>query len=163
MKLLEFKNTIQEVWSESTSDKIQILKAHMQALVKDKDLINQLTSPLIEDDLILDHDERLGYYLYAYSEGQGTYRQPHNHGNGWVIYVVLSGIMEMATYFETKSDDGESHIFEKEHYLLTSGDGRAFYPGDIHHTLSLSEGTIILRLTSIDLRGELAIGRMKRY
>ena len=108
MKLAKFQNTIQEVWGESTADKIQILKIYLQALVKDKELIDQLTLQLLEKDLVLDHDRTLGYYLYAYSEGQGTYRQPHNHGNGWVIYVVMDGIMEMVTYFEIKTDDGES-------------------------------------------------------
>lgn len=163
MKLTKFKNTIQEVWNESTADKTQILKSHMQALVKDKGLIDQLNVQLLENGLVLDHNEEHGYYLYAYSEGRGTFRQPHNHGNGWVIYVVMDGIMEMATYFEIQTDDGESQIIEKERYLLTSGDGRAFFPGDIHHTLSLSDGTIILRLTSLDLKDELDKGRMKRF
>jgi hypothetical protein len=163
MNLLDFTNTTHQVWNEQTSDKVRILKSHLQALVKNKDFINYLSSQNLEKGIVLHHDQQLGYYLFAYSEKKSTFRVPHNHGNGWVIYTVLSGIMEMATYFNTINDQEESMLVEKERFLMSTGDSRIFFPGDIHHTHSIEDGTTILRFTSIDLKLEEKQGRMKRF
>ena len=39
----------------------------------------------------------LGFVLLAHTEAEGRYRAPHDHGESWVIYGVLQGVMEMAT------------------------------------------------------------------
>jgi len=109
------------------------------------------------------YSDDLSFILYAYSEINGTYRIPHNHGNGWVIYAVVEGAVEMGTYINWEKPNGHSQLILKDRKILGSGDARIYYPGEIHDTRCLSKDALILRLTSCDLKVEDAEGRMKRF
>ena len=108
-------------------------------------------------------DKELGFVLTAYSEINETYRIPHNHGNGWVIYSVIEGAVEMGNYFNWEKASGQSQLILKDKIILNSGDVKIYYPSDIHDTKCLSQNALILRLTSCDLKVEEAEGRMKRF
>ena len=108
-------------------------------------------------------DKELGFVLTAYSEINETYRVPHNHGNGWVIYSVITGSMEMGNYFNWEKVSGQSQLILKDRIILNSGDVQIYYPNDIHDTKCLSQNALILRLTSCDLKVEEEEGRMKRF
>jgi hypothetical protein len=108
-------------------------------------------------------DSELGFILNAYSEIKGNYRIPHNHGNGWVIYSVMEGAVEMGNYFNWEKSPGRSQLVLKDKSILNSGDVKIYYPGYIHDTKCLSEIALILRLTSCDLKIEETEGRMKRF
>lgn len=109
------------------------------------------------------YSDNLGFMFYAYSEINGTYRTPHNHGNGWVIYTVVEGAVEMGTYINWEKTNGQSQLILKDRKILESGDARIYYPGEIHDTKCLSKDALILRLTSCDLKVEDIAGRMKRF
>lgn len=104
-----------------------------------------------------------GFVLLAYSENQDTYRKPHNHGNAWVIYALVSGEVEMGTYVNAVRADGSDRLIPKDREKLKTGDTRIYFSGEIHDTLCLSKNAVILRLTSLDLGEEEQSGRMKRY
>lgn len=108
-------------------------------------------------------DQELGFILTVYSENIGEYRIPHNHGNSWVIYSVVEGIVEMGSYINWIKSPEESQLMAKNKILLKSGNAEIYYPGDIHDTKCLSKNAIILRLTSCDLKVEEGEGRMKRF
>lgn len=108
-------------------------------------------------------DEELGFVLTAYSETNETYRVPHNHGRGWVIYSVVEGAVEMGNYFNWEKTTGCSQLILKDKIILNSADVKIYYPGDIHDTKCLSENALILRLTSCDLKVEESEGRMRRF
>lgn len=108
-------------------------------------------------------DTEHGFILLAHAEEKGTYRQPHNHGAGWVFYAVLSGEMAMKTYQQVTKVDGETHLVSRGTDLMQSGQCRVFLPGDIHDTRCLSEGFVQLRLTSTDFQKEMQEGRLVRF
>lgn len=108
-------------------------------------------------------DKELGVIITAYSETKDTYRIPHNHGNGWVIYSVIEGFVEMGNYFNWKKSPDQSQLILKDKIILSCGDVKVYYPGDIHDTKCISEEALILRFTSCDLKVEEAEGRMKRF
>lgn len=108
-------------------------------------------------------DNELGFVLTAYSEIIDTYRIPHNHGDGWVIYCVVEGTVEMGNYFNWEKSTGRSQLILKDKIILNSGDVKIYYPSDIHDTKCLSQNALILRLTSCYLKVEEAEGRMKRF
>lgn len=108
-------------------------------------------------------DEEYGFVLLAYTESQGTYRVPHNHGNGWVVYAVVDGVVEMGNYINLVQPNGLPKLILKDSYNMRAGDSNIYYPGDIHDTRCISENVIILRLTSCDLKEEEREGRMLRF
>ncbi len=108
-------------------------------------------------------DPEHGFILLAHTEEKGTYRQPHNHGAGWVFYAVLSGEMAMNTYQQVTTVNGETHLVSRGTDLMQAGQCRVFLPGDIHDTRCLSEGFVQLRLTSTDFSKEMQEGRLVRF
>lgn len=104
-----------------------------------------------------------GFILLAYSEVQGTYRIPHNHGDAWVVYAVVDGQVEMKNYFKVARSGMEPRVILKSRETLRKEDTRIYYPGEIHDTLCVSENALILRFTSCDLREEESQGRMQRF
>lgn len=110
-----------------------------------------------EDLKELYRDPDFGFVITAYRETKDTYRIPHNHGRGWVLYTVLEGKMEMGSFgFIDK-------LFLRNIELLEAGKSALYFPGDIHDTRCLTSESIILRLTSCDLKVEEQEGRMVRY
>lgn len=108
-------------------------------------------------------DAEHGFILLAHTEEKGTYRQPHNHGAGWVFYAVLSGEMAMNTYQQVTTANGETHLVSRGTDVMQAGQCRVFLPGDIHDTKCLSEGFVQLRLTSTDFQKEMQEGRLIRF
>lgn len=109
-------------------------------------------------------DPKHGFVLLAHSETKDLYRQPHDHGSGWVIYAVLMGEMEMGAYARIQpTDSKQSKIVRRESYRVKEGEARVYLPGDIHETRCVSDSVLMLRLTSSDLKIELKAGRMHRY
>ena len=102
-------------------------------------------------------DLKHGFILLAHTESAGLYRPPHDHGEGWVIYAVQRGLMEMGTYGLSGG------LVRRESYRVEAGQSRAYLPGDIHDTKCLSSSVLMLRLTSCDLKEEMKAGRMKIY
>lgn len=108
-------------------------------------------------------DKELGFILSVFSETEGTYRVPHNHGNGWVIYSVVEGNVEMGNYFYWIKPPHESQLVLKNKMVMQKGDVQIYYPGDVHDTRCVSEKALILRFTSCDLKNEEIEGRMQRF
>lgn len=103
-----------------------------------------------------------GFILLAHTEREGQYRNAHDHGDGWVIYAVQRGEMEMGTYGRIERQ-GEINVVRREKYRVKAGESRVYLPGDIHDTKCISSSVLMLRLTSCDLKTELQAKRMRRY
>lgn len=103
------------------------------------------------------------FILLAHKEQKGLYRPPHDHGEGWVIYAVQSGEMEMGAYALKRPTITESDLLRREKYRVRKGQSRIYLPGDIHDTRCISDSVLMLRLTNRDLKEEQLSGRMHRY
>lgn len=135
------------------------VKEIMTRLSKDADVTGFLKTELSLKNVIeLYRDQDFGFILTAYTEKAGQYRVPHNHGEGWVVYTVFDGVMEMGSY-----EEAGTTVLKKSSYQLGRGDSRVYRPGDIHDTRCLSDEVFILRFTNCDLKTEESRGRMKRY
>ena len=108
-------------------------------------------------------DPAQGFLLLTHAEAQGRYRAPHDHGDGWVIYGVQHGEVEMRTYGEVVEPDGRVRLVRRDAYRMGPGECRAYLPGDIHDTRCLSPDVLMFRFTSCDLAAEDRAGRMTRY
>lgn len=129
---------------------------------------NEKLTPWLEtiltdrESVDLYRDSHRGFVLTAYVEGEGRYRFPHDHGQCWVVYAVVTGTIEMGTYLRN-SDPGKSEITRESLTEMHAGESQLYLLGQIHDTRSKSQKVIILRLTSCDLKQEEKEGRMKRY
>lgn len=121
-------------------------------------VLKALSEKNLENGTELYRDES-GFALFAYSELAGRYREPHNHGDGWVIYSVVAGEVEMGSF--TTMDAEKVMLKDKE--SLKAGDCRLYKTGEIHDTRCLSSEAIILRFTSCDLKVEVKEGRMRTF
>lgn len=156
---------LQNAWKNLTMESVDKIKTTMQTLANDQELIPQLLRETrnLPGGLELYRDKAEEFVLLTYSESQGTYRAPHNHGSAWVIYAVVAGDVEMGNYFEASSSYRPNHLILKNREILPAGNIRIYLPGEIHDTRCISETTTILRLTSLNLKEEERAGRMKRY
>src|SRR5262249_22319447 len=59
-------------------------------------------------------DPSHGFLLLSHTESQGRYREPHDHGRGWVIYAVQRGEIEMGTYVRVQDPDGKVRLVKRE-------------------------------------------------
>ncbi|WP_444929805.1 hypothetical protein ACJJIF_18770 [Microbulbifer sp. SSSA002] len=103
-----------------------------------------------------------GFILLAHVEPRGLYRQPHNHGAGWVFYALQFGEVEMSTY-RVFRQGGREQLVSRGGYSMKPGDCSAFLPGDIHDTRCRSEYSLMFRLTSCDFSEEKRAGRLKVF
>ncbi|MFS1524004.1 hypothetical protein ACL7TT_07800 [Microbulbifer sp. 2304DJ12-6] len=108
-------------------------------------------------------DPERGFILLAHVETQGLYRNPHNHGDGWVFYALQHGAVEMSTYGQFKEQVNGEGLVSRGAYTMKAGDCSAFLPGDIHDTLCLSEYSLMFRLTSCDFSVEKRAGRLQQF
>ncbi|WP_444946188.1 hypothetical protein ACJJIP_02905 [Microbulbifer sp. VTAC004] len=108
-------------------------------------------------------DSELGFILLAHVETQGLYRNPHNHGDGWVFYALQHGEVEMSTYGLVRTVKGEEQLVSRGSYTMHPGDCSAFLPGDIHDTRCLSDYSLMFRLTSCDFSEEKRQGRLQQF
>lgn len=148
-------------WNKQNEETIKAGKSVMENMLKSEELKKYLAneSANLAKGIELYRDSELGFILFAYSETKGLYRMPHNHGNGWVIYSVVEGIIEMGTYALIAN----TNLIKKEKHQMHKGDSEVYYPGDIHDTQSITDSVLILRLTSCDLKEEERQGRMKKF
>lgn len=159
-KLKQIVAKIKESWELMTIEDL----GEIQGLIGKFSKVKFSVKPAVTSKGIeLYRDSEDGFVLTAYSEINGTYRIPHNHGNGWVIYAVVEGVVEMGDYANWIKSSGKTNLIFKNKISLNSGDVKIYYPGDIHDTRCLSESAIILRLTSCDLKIEEIEGRMMRF
>lgn len=159
-KIKEVVSRIKASWDSMNIESLNEIQVLVSELSKEglKENLDQMSK-----GLELYKDEKLGFILFAYSELKGTYRIPHNHGNGWVVYAVVDGVVEMGNYINWVRPDDLSDLVLKNSEIIKKGDAKIYYPGDIHDTRCLSENAIILRLTSCDLKVEESEGRMVRF
>ncbi len=99
-------------------------------------------------------DKTEDFLLLAHTEQTGSYRAPHDHGRGWVIYAVQRGEMEMTTYRRVHDLHGNAHIVKRESFVLRAGEVRVFLPGDIHDTRCTAGPLTLFRFTSRDFKKE---------
>lgn len=156
---------IQRYWKNPTMDSVLGIQAAVSSLANDQEVQTQLKNQVDENPsgLELHRDVENGFILLAYTENQGLYRIPHDHGAAWVIYAVISGTMEMGSYFKFTLPNDEYSLILKKREELSTGNTSTYFPGEIHDTLCLSKKAVILRLTSLDLKSEERLGRMHRY
>lgn len=156
---------IKNSWKNLTIGSIEDIRHAISALSNDSEVQQYLRVATrdLPKGIELHHDLDEGFNLLAYSEVNSTYRAPHNHGNAWVIYSVISGEMEMGSFINSPRVDGSDRLIRKSREILKAGDTRIYFAGEIHDTLCKSENAVVLRLTSADLREEEKAARMKRF
>ncbi|MGE0762979.1 MAG: hypothetical protein AB7N80_06855 [Bdellovibrionales bacterium] len=163
--LTKFIEGLRQAWGPLDSKLVMKAKALMEELVRTP--ISESWLAALQGDLDesreLYRDPEHGFIILAHAEHEGLYRNPHDHGDGWVIYAVQRGQMEMGTFGRIESKLGEVSIVRRETYRVEPGQSRIFLPGDIHDTRCVSSSVLMLRLTSCDLRKELEAKRMNRY
>lgn len=163
--LKHFIKEVLKTWGPLTSEVVANCRGLLEELVKapvtEAWMADLCRNPQI--DLELYRDPEYGFILSAYTEMEGRYRVPHDHGSGWVIYAVQSGEVEMGTYCRNMSQKGELSLVRRESFRMHPGDCKVFLPGDIHDTRCVSKSVLILRFTSCDLQKEDREGRMIRY
>lgn len=157
--LLKFIKNMQKIWSPLDSSLITISQVLFEELLTDLDL----SIEDIRENRILYQDVNHGFMLLAHTEEKGLYRPPHDHGDGWVIYGVKSGDIEMGSYKRLQDKNTEPQLVRRSAELLSEGDSRVYLPGDIHDTKCLSDSVLMLRFTSCDLAIETKQGRMNKY
>lgn len=156
---------IEANWKNLEMQSILNMKLVLQDLSLSQDLLAQLKTELkvSANGIELYRHNSQGFVLLAYSEAEGTYRIPHNHGDAWVIYAVAYGEVEMGNYFRMAQAHSEHRLILKNRERLIAGDTRLYLPGEIHDTKCISPNAVILRLTSNDLKEEERLGRMQRF
>ncbi len=159
-ELKHFIHELQNGWKFKNIEAFYKIQSLVKEMALNETIRNSLkgNSNSLFSGIELYRDEKEGFILLAYAEKKGTYRDPHNHGNGWVVYAVIEGEIEMGNFININS-----RLIIKDDEILKAGECRLYFPGDIHETRCLSETVIILRLTSCDLKEEDRLGRMKRF
>ena len=83
---------IKKSWEDLNIDSIGKIRSTIGAMSSDPEIQSYLQEVTRElpKGLKIHRDTAEGFILLAYSESKSTYRAPHNHGNAWVIYAVVS-------------------------------------------------------------------------
>lgn len=92
--------------------------------------------------------------LLAHTEPAGLYRPPHDHGQGWVIYAIQQGEIEMGTYARTEAPDGRIRLVKRNSTWVGPGQVQVYLPGDIHDTRCVAGPALLFRFTERDLKLE---------
>jgi hypothetical protein len=160
-----FIDDLRAAWGPLTTETVARCERLLAVLTRAPETESWL-EPLLRErpagkELYRDPDH--GFLLLTHAEQRGTYRVPHDHGSGWVIYAVQHGEIEMGSYARVLGVDGQPYVVRRDVGLLRAGDVRVYLPGDIHDTHCVSDEVRMLRFTSVDLKVEEREGRMKRY
>ncbi|MCB9764347.1 MAG: hypothetical protein H6739_31530 [Alphaproteobacteria bacterium] len=157
-------SALHDRWGPLTTERAEHARAQLAALATAEGLGPWLAAQARggPETIALHRDPDHGFLLLTHPEQPGLYREPHDHGAGWVVYAVVEGAVEMGTWGWVADGDG-ARLVRRERYRMGPGDARVYLPGDIHDTRCLSEGLRMLRLTSCDLSVERAEGRMRNY
>lgn len=162
--LEKFVRNVRNLWGPPTDETVAAIQKQVDEFARapfSPEWLNDLRESPEPRELYRDPDH--GFVLVAYSEKRGLYRQPHDHGDGWVVYAVQSGETEMGSYGKIMTPEGELGVLRRDLSRLRTGESRVYLPGDIHDTKCVSESVLIFRLTSVDLKKEAREGRMSRY
>lgn len=157
--LTKFIESLRQIWRPLDSNLIVQSQSVFQELLADPAFVagNRHENKKLYQDP--DH----GFILLMHTEEKGLYRPPHDHGDGWVVYGVVKGEIEMGTYKRLKDTQNAPRLVRHAKEQLKQGDSRIYLPGDIHDTKCLSASILMLRLTSCDLETEKQQGRMNIY
>jgi len=100
----------------------------------------------------LHRDPVHGFMLLAHAEQLGRFREPHDHGRGWVIYAVQQGEMEVRTYVRVIDPDGTVRLVQRKSCVVRPGQAKVYLPGDIHDTRCTAGPVLYYRFTDRDLK-----------
>ena len=151
-----FIQDMQTSWGPLSSEVVARSKTHLEVLARastDEVWLGSLhknASPYEE----LYRDSVYGFVLLAHTETIGLYRPPHDHGRSWVIYVVLSGEIEMRSYARIEDQQGRIQLVKRDSTIVKPGQAMVYLPGDIHDTRCISEPALLFRFTERDLKKE---------
>ena len=154
--LAAFIEGIRSTWGPLTTEVVERSRAHLEDLVKAPDTEEWLASlhqaaPAYEE---LYRDPTHGFVLLAHTESAGLYRPPHDHGRGWVIYVLQRGEIEMGSYARITEADGQIRLVKRDATIVRPGQAMVYLPGDIHDTRCISGPALLFRFTDRDLKKE---------
>ncbi|MBQ95573.1 hypothetical protein [Erythrobacter aureus] len=160
--LQQFVKDAQEGWSGLNSDTVTRLTQALERLVANCGTeawcrkIHEEKPETVE----LYRDEKWGFVLLAHTERKGLYRPPHDHGCGWVFYILQHGRNRIGTYRLVTDRQGHSSLVTRGDSTKHPGECSVYLPGDIHDTECMSDYIVQFRLTSSDFAKEKAEGRM---
>lgn len=157
-------STLHGSWGSPRTPLVTLARLQLETLVRAPRSEAWLASVLATDasDVELYRDPEHGFVLLSHLEEPGTFRPPHDHGEGWVVYAVLSGEVEMGTFGRVTDEAGRVRLVERDRAVLRPGDCRVYLPGDVHDSRARTTARL-LRLTSCDLREEASTGRLTRF
>lgn len=160
--LQQFIEEAQTGWSGLDSDTVRRLRQALERLAA-----NCAHEPWLRriheekpDTVELYRDETSGFILLAHTERKRTYRPPHDHGSGWVFYILQHGEIRLGTYKLVTDRHGHSSLVTRGALTKHPGECSVYLPGDIHDTECMSDYIVQFRLTSSDFTKEKAEGRM---
>lgn len=147
---------IRSVWGPLSTEVVAACKAHLEDLVQaptNEDWLAELhrQAPANKE---LHRDAEHGFVLLAHTETAGLYRPPHDHGQGWVIYAIQQGEIEMGTYARLIQPDGSVRLVKRGTTRFRPGQVQVYLPGDIHDTRCVSGPALLFRFTERDLKKE---------
>lgn len=163
--LTKFIESMRKIWGPLDSDLVLKSQILLEELIKasvSESWLQELQHDF-EGSRELYRDPTHGFVLLAHREKKDLYRVPHDHGDGWVIYSVYFGEMEMGAFARIQGANDGFKIVRREKYRVHAGESRVYLPGDIHETKCISDSVLMLRLTSLDVKEEQRAGRMRRY
>ena len=151
-----FIEGIQSTWGPLTTEVVDRSRTHLENLLTAADTEEWLASlhkeaPTYQE---LYRDPTHGFVLLAHTEKAGLYRSPHDHGRGWVIYVLQRGEIEMGSYARVTEADGQVRLVKRDATIVRPGQAMVYLPGDIHDTRCISGPALLFRFTDRDLKKE---------
>lgn len=160
-----FIDGVRLAWGPLSSDLVKRSHSLLESLAQAPSSEPWLEALLREapEDRELYRDPVNGFVLLAHVEREGRYRIPHDHGNGWVIYAVQHGEMEMGSYARVIDSNGSTTLVQRDRTRVRAGECRVYLPGDIHDTRCVSNDVLMFRFTSCDLKVEAREGRLTRF
>ena len=156
---------ISSIWGPLTSELVagckQQLETLLQTPISEQWLATLCLEQLAQKELY--RDPANSFVLLAHSEPEGLHRPPHDHGQGWVIYAIQQGAIEMGTYARIERADGKVELVKRDTTVLGAGMAQVYLPGDIHDTRCVSGPALLFRFTERDLKKEDKAGTLTRY
>ena len=147
---------IKSVWGPLSTEVVAACCGHLEDLLKAPATQAWLAALHSEApaNQELYRDPTHGFVLLAHTETAGLYRPPHDHGQGWVIYAMQRGEIDMGTYARTKGSDGSVRLVKRGSTRVRPGQVQVYLPGDIHDTRCMAGPALLFRLTERDLKKE---------
>lgn len=151
-----FANAVNADWGPLSTEFAAAVQRHIETLLRASPaedwLADLYRSAAPNTELV--RDAQHGFVLLAHTEPTGLYRPPHDHGDSWVIYAVVRGESEMATYGRVVDQDGTIRLVKRNTTLVKPGQAQMYLPGDIHDTRCVTGPALLYRFTERDLKKE---------